>query len=315
MTHLPTLAGFLAPYLVALASFPLLVGRVAFPWVASLGACLLIAGSPWLIPAELPILRFLASISAAMLILKVLDVSLDLRQRRVLTWKDYVHFLSNPFTLVRRSLASERRPASRENCLRLVGGSIGCAVATTALIGLFRLDWSSLPFLVEHIAKVTALMLAITTGLTATAALWRLSGGIARDFMDRPFLARTPADFWRRYNRNVQQFFWQNVFSGKRSRRSPIRAMLLVFGLSALLHELVFFAAVGRVQGYQTAFFLVQGLAAALTARVKVTGRLAVLWAAGTMVFNVLTSVLFFASIHGVTPFYSRGLPAWLQGW
>jgi hypothetical protein len=40
-----------------------------------------------------------------------------------------------------------------------------------------------------------------------------MGGGSARDYMDRPFLARTPAEFWRRYNRNVQQFFLHDVFN------------------------------------------------------------------------------------------------------
>jgi MBOAT, membrane-bound O-acyltransferase family len=310
-----TLTAFLAPYLVAFAAFALLVNRSAFPWLVPMGTSVLIVWSPWLIPEASRMLRFLASVSATMLALKVIDVSLDLGKRRVLTWQEYADFLSNPFTLVRRSLASERRPSPKENFRRLLRGSIGCTVALAVLFCLFETDWSNLPFLLEHAGKVTALMLAIDSGLTAAAAIWRIGGGTARDFMDRPFVARTPADFWRRYNRNVQQFFWQDVFGGGRGRRAPIRAMLLVFGLSALLHELVFFAAVGRMQGYQMVFFAVQGLAAASTARVKVRGIFAVPWVAWTMAFNLLTSVIFFASIHNVTPFYSRGLPGWLQGW
>jgi hypothetical protein len=310
-----TLAGFLVPYLVAFITFPLLVGCAAFPLIVPFVACLLIVLSPWLIPAELPMLRFLASISAAMLAFKVIDVSLDLKQQRSVAWREYADFLSNPFTLVRRSLRYERRPSQRENLLGLLGGALGCAVAIAVLMGLFQFDWSHVPFLVEHVSKVTALMLVIAFGLSGAVAIWRFTGGTARDFMDRPFIARTPADFWRRYNRNVQQFFWQNVFSGQHSRRAPIRTMILVFGLSALLHEWIFLAAVGRLQGYQIAFFAVQGIAAASTARVKVRGKLVVPWVVGTLIFNLLTSVLFFASIHSVSPFYSRGLPLWLQSW
>lgn len=310
-----TLAGFLTPYLVVFAAFPLLMGRLAASWHVPIGACLLIASSPWLIPAEFPMLRFLASISAAMLIFKVIDVALDQTRLRRITWQAYFDFVTNPFTLVRRSLGNERRPSQKENLSRLLSSAIGCAASIAALSELFKLDWSRVPFLVEHVGKVTALMLAIASGLACGAAIWRLSGGTARDFMDRPFAAKTPAEFWRRYNRNVQQFFWQNFFSGKRSRHAPIRTMLLVFGLSALLHEWLFLAAVGRIQGYQLAFFTIQGLAAALTSRLRVRSNLAALWVLGTLVFNLATSVLFFASIHSVTPFYSRALPVWLQGW
>jgi MBOAT, membrane-bound O-acyltransferase family len=312
---MPTFAGFLAPYIVALAAFPLLAKRASIPWIVPLGVCLLIVAAPWLIPPELRLLRFLVSISAAVLAIKVIDVAVDVHQRRVPTWQQYFDFLVNPFTHVRRCLAQERRPPWRENLFNLVWSSAGCAVGLALLFTLFGVDWSGWSFLIEHVAKTFALMLAIGAGLSAAAATWRLSGGTARDFMDKPYAAKTPAEFWRRYNRNVQQFFWRDIFTSHGGRRAPIQTMLLVFTLSALLHELIFWAAVGRVQGYQTAFFLVQGVAAASTARVKVKGWHAIPCAVATLAFNLLSSVLFFASIHGVVPFYSRGLPEGLRGW
>jgi MBOAT, membrane-bound O-acyltransferase family len=312
------LAGIFAPYVIACAVFPLLSARAAWPLTTATTAAIAsvaIASCPWLIPSELSLLRFLASLSAALVALKLFDVSIELRQGRHLGWRDFVMFLGHPFTLVRRKLAQEPRPAQRENLLNLARSAAGCALCMVLLSGLFELDWSQVHFWVEHSTKVLVFMLAIVFGLNAGAALWRLAGGTARDYMDRPLIARTPAQFWRRYNRNVQQFFWHDVFSGHASRRAPIRTMLFVFALSALLHEFIFFAAIGRVQGYQTAFFAVQGLAAALTARIKVRGWLVLPWVVGTLVFNLASSVLFFASIHGVMPFYSRGLPPWLQGW
>jgi hypothetical protein len=308
-----TLAGFLAPYLIAIAAFPLLARRAPVLWLCASATCLLIVLSPRLIPADSAFLRFVASISAAMLALKVVDVSLDVWRRRGPTWSEYVGFLANPFTHVRRSLAHERRPTRRENLTTAGVSSAACAMATAILMALFEVDWSDLPFWAEHSSKVAALMLAIANALSAAAAFWRLGGGTARDFMDRPFTARTPAEFWRRYNRNVHQFFWQDVFSGSRSRRAPIGTIILVFALSALLHELIFLAAVGRVQGYQTAFFALQGIAAAATARVKVRGWLAVLGTVATFAFNLLSSVLFFASLNEVVPFYSNGLPQCLR--
>ena len=309
------LAAFLAPYLIALAAFPHIAKRGPVPWSIPLGSCLLIVLSPWLVPAASPPLRFLASISAAIVAIKVIDVSLDVRQRSTPTWREYFDFLTNPFVYVRRCLPLERRPTLHENLLSLVAAFFGCAVGLALLVSLFSVDWSSRHFLAEHVSKVVALMLAISSGLKAAAAIWRLCGGTARDYMDKPLAARTPAEFWRRYNRNMQQFFWQDIFRTNGGRRAPIRTMLIVFALSALLHELIFSTAIGRVQGYQTAFFAVQGLAAALTARVKVKGWLAIPWTVGTLLFNLASSVLFFASIHGVVPFYSRGLPEWLQGW
>jgi MBOAT, membrane-bound O-acyltransferase family len=309
------LAGFLAPYAVACAAFKLLLARTAPSWMVSASGCLAILACPWFIPADSRLLRYLASLSAVLLAAKLIDVSMDLKQRRAFTASDFLAFLGNPFTLVRRKLVQEPCPSQAENWLHLLKGSAGCAMCLLLLAGLFRADWSGVHFWLEHASKVVVFMGAVFGGLTAGAALWRVGGGTARDFMDSPHTAHTPAQFWRRYNRVVQQFFWQDLFSGVGGRRAPIRTLLLVFALSALVHELIFFTAIGRVQGYQTAFFALHGIAAALTARVKVRGWAVLPCIVATLAFNLGTSALFFASIHGVVPFYSRGLPPWLQGW
>jgi hypothetical protein len=310
------IAGFLGPYLLAMACFPLLVHRRATSPGQSgmlLGGCLLILLSPWLISAEQPLTRFVAAMSAMLIAIKVIDAWQDLKRRSPPSWKEFLAFLANPFVLVRRRLPSEPPMGTTTNVLRLVSGSVGCAIGVAGLNALFDMDWQGWPFLLEHASKVTALMLAIIFGLCAATALWRLSGGAARDYMDHPFAARTPADFWRRYNRNVQQFFWEDIFKPLGGLRAPVRTTLLVFGL---IHEFIFYAAIGRVQGYQSVFFALHGIAAAATLHVRSKNGWAALPSiAATLAFNLASSVFFFASVHAVTPFYSRGLPGWLQGW
>ena len=314
------LAGFLGPHLLAIACFLLIAYRrsAVTPIVMALVLTggLLIVLSPWLIPAEERLLRFLAAMSASLTAIKGIDAWLDLRARTAPSFGEFLQFLNNPFVLVRRCLPLERTVPAQENLWQLLLGSGGCLLGIALLQLLFTMDWRDLPFLVEHAVKVTALMGTIVAGLSAATALWRLSGGAARDYMNHPFAARTPADFWRRYNRNVQQFFWEDIFKPLGGHRNPVRTTLMVFGLSALLHEFIFYAAVGRVQGYQSAFFALQGVAVAMTLRIRPRRRWAAgLWITATLAFNLLSSVLFFASIHAVTPFYSRGLPYWLQGW
>ena len=308
-------AGFIAPYLVAIAAFQFLAVRRTSHWMLPVGMCLLVALSPGLISMQHPVLRFLASLSAATVAIKIIDLWLDIRLRSAPTWQEFLAFLANPFIYVRRCLPREPRPLSRHDLVRFLKESLICFTGIALLVAAFSIDWRDWPFLVEHSTKVVLFMLAIVSGLTALAALWRLTGGTARDYMDRPFAARTPADFWRRYNRNMQQFFWQNVFKTTGGLRAPIRTTFLVFVLSALMHELIFSVAIGRVQGYQMTFFLVQGIAATLTAHVKVKGYAVAPWVVGTFVFNLASSVFFFASIHELFPFYSRGLPMWLSGW
>jgi len=142
-----------------------------------------------------------------------------------------------------------------------------------------------------------------------------LAGGRAREFMDAPLLAPTPAEFWRRYNQPAQQFFYEDVFKRVGGFRSPVRATLVTFAASALVHEYVFGVLLGRVQGYQTLFFLVQGLVVAATIRLRPKGWRMWLGIGATWIFNLATSLLFFASVNEVFPFYSRGLPKWFAEW
>src|SRR5437763_507971 len=85
-------------------------------------------------------------------------------------------------------------------------GPSGVCFATS-----FALDWRRKGFAAEHATKVVTFFLALVPMTAALSAGWRLLGGRAIDFMDNPFAARTPADFWRRYNRPVHQFFDENV--------------------------------------------------------------------------------------------------------
>jgi hypothetical protein len=302
-------------YGIAAATYPavLLPGRIGRGAILAVGGSVMF--SPWLIPPDRPLLRFFASIAAVSVAVKLYDIQFDLGRGSRPGPVPFAYFLGNPFALVRRRLADEPRPTARENVLKLALGVLGLGAGITLLVGLFRVDWKDYPFLLEHAAKVAAFYVAVLAGLDAVAALWRLAGGVARDYMHNPIAARTPADFWRRYNRPMQQFFWEDVFKATGGLRSPIRATLFVFAVSAVLHEYVFGIAIGRVQGYQTAFFLLQGLAVAATVRVKARGWRALPWTAATLGFNLVSSVLFFASINGLVRFYSRGLPAWLAGW
>jgi D-alanyl-lipoteichoic acid acyltransferase DltB (MBOAT superfamily) len=224
--------------------------------------------------------------------------------------------MANPFIVVRRRLAFEPRPARAADVRNLVGGLCGLAAGVAAGRQIFVVDWCKAPFLLEHSAKLIALYVPTLSGLAAGAAGWRLFGGSARDYMNRPYLARSPADFWRRYNRNFQQFFLEDVFHTLDGRLGRPARIMIVFSVSAMLHEYVFGIATGRVQGYQTAFFLLQGIAVAGTTRVRPRGWQAIPWATGTALFVLLSSTLFFASMHGVVPFYSRPFGGWSwEGW
>jgi D-alanyl-lipoteichoic acid acyltransferase DltB (MBOAT superfamily) len=184
-----------------------------------------------------------------------------------------------------------------------------------AVFAVFWFDWEGWPFLLQHTAKVLAVYLLLIPAGNVRMALSRMRGARVPDWMDNPFRARTTAEFWRRYNRPMQQFFSEDVFKPVGGRRAPVRATLVTFAVSAVIHEYLFDIAIGRLQGYQTLFFLLQGCATAATLRVRPRGWVVVPWVAVTWVFGLVTSVLFFLSVNGLLPFYSGGVPAWLAGW
>jgi hypothetical protein len=269
--------------------------------------------TPLLLPADRRLLRYLAAVLATVLAVKLYD--LQAHGAPGPTLRAYLTLLANPFGLILRKLDVKRRPPARADLAQLglgLGGAVGGACL---LAGAFAVDWVRLPFALEYLAWVLGVYAVLLPPLAAAAAGWRLLGGAGLDVMNRPWLARTPADFWRRYNLPMQQFFYEDVFKPAGGLRAPVRATLLTFAVSAVIHEYIFGVALGRVQGYQTAFFLLQGVAVAATARAKPRGWGAAVWAACTWAFLLASSVLFFASMNGVVPLFSRPLPVWSAGW
>ncbi len=120
---------------------------------------------------------------------------------------------------------------------------------------LWRLEWSTVPFAIEHALKVSAVVFAVVLTADASAAAYRLLGGTALDPMGNPITARTPADFWRGWNRPAQQFLHEYVFMPAGGFRRAVRATLTTFGVSGLVHEYVFGIAAGASRVASFSFF------------------------------------------------------------
>jgi hypothetical protein len=278
-------------------------------FLAILAAVILWAPTTIAPAARLP--RCLAAILAVTLVLKLFDLHRGAAQGGRPGPRRFLVFLVSIFSLVEREQDLAPRPPFGQDLHRLAVACVLVALASVPLVAAFAADWRPYPFLAEHAAKAI-LFFAVLVPLTAAASAgWRMAGGRGLEFMDNPFAARTPADFWRRYNRPVHQFLEQDVFLPAGGRRRPVVGAMAVFAVSAAVHEYLFSVAIGRVQGYQTAFFLLQGVAVAATMRLKPRGPGAVGWVAATFAFNVLSAVLFFASVNGVVPFYDNPVPLW----
>jgi hypothetical protein len=274
------------------------------PTVAWLVCCAVVLLSPCLIPLAARPLRFLESVAAVCLVWKLYDAYREPEIAAGMGIGRWMVYLPNWFWFVLRRVPRRRAPG--RDWARVTALAPLMVAAVALWLGSLRVDWSRVPFAVEHAVKVCALAVPMMLIGQTAAALYRQLLGPALDPFDNPFAARTPADFWRRWNPAFRDFFDEFIFRPLGGARRPVVATLAVFAVSGVAHEYVFGVATGRVQGWQMLFFMTQGCAAAATLRIRPRGRAVVLWWAGTFVFNLATSVLFCRSVNGVIAFYHR---------
>jgi hypothetical protein len=297
------LAAVVVAHMAAVAFFPAIGLRGPFRAAAWLVCSVVVALSPCLVPLRFREWRFLSTLVAIGLLTKMYDVfrSGDHGFRKGFAF--YLTWLPNSFWLVVRRVPPPH--ARRDDWKRLSAALIQTAAGVALLVRLFDRDWSRQPFALEHGAKVTATFCTVVSFSRMTAAAYRLSGRAALDPMLAPATAPTPAEFWRRWNRPAQQFLETYAFRPAGGVRDLVRATLVTFAVSAAIHEYVFGIAAGRVQGWQALFFLVQGVAAAASIRLRPTGWRRTVGQLLTFLFNLATSAFFFRSVNAVLQFYS----------
>jgi hypothetical protein len=266
-----------------------------------LGAVVLAA--PLVVPGDERVLRFFFAVQNFSIIAKMHDLGEP--RSKLPDAQRFAVFLFNPTSFVYRKLDAEPSPSARSNAKRIVRGVAQAAIGGAAFALAWRLHLEQVSFALEHVAKLVAFYVASLGAIGALVAFWRLLFGKARDPMQDIFTAPTPAVLWRRYNRTVGQFFYEDLFPRFGGLRRPVRATLLVFAFSSLVHEYVFGVAIGAVQGWQTAFFMLQGVAVAATLRARPRGAARVAAMLGTLAFNATSSVLFFVSLQQVVPFWA----------
>jgi hypothetical protein len=226
--------------------------------------------------------------------------------------RNYYQFLI-PFPVLSAVYPDHKRRLLRSESpwlqmLRLSGGIVGVAVALLAVNALSRLAVIRSSFALNHTVMLLTFVVAIESLSRAIFGLERLAGFDTRPIIRNAYLSRTVLEFWRRYNYRIHDWLYRNVFRASGGRRVPIRSMLLVFLVSGVFHELMFAIATSRLNGYQFAFFTIQGPAALFSGRLERLARRGGL--AGkitahgvTIVFLAITSVLFFHGVNKIFPF------------
>ena len=226
------------------------------------------------------------------------------------SWREWIAYLPTPCVLVHRGREGLAvAPPGRTPARLLTRAAVQIAMGGLLLAWAMRADFKHSSFWLEHGVKLLA---AYLVGFDGTFLLLEgIMRGLGVAVIDQtrdPALATTPADFWRRYNREAGRFFYANVFKPIGGLRHPRGAIVVTFLVNGALHEYLAWILVGSIQGYQMTFFALHGLATAITFDLRPRGALArAVGLAVTLVFVYLTSVLFFASVSQFFPWYARG--------
>jgi hypothetical protein len=309
-------------YALAIVIFPLIrrrdalcIGVVAMASVA-IWACLFI------IPPEPMVLRAVTALVNVDLFFRLIDFARQSRRGELpaVGWSDYCRFLI-PFPMLLVvfgqkdvRLRPDRRRAA--DVLRVLLGSTGIAVGFFLVFAAERSYVLQSSFLLDHITKLSIFILTVESMAQALCGLERLAGFDTTPLVDRAFLARTPADFWRRWNNRINLWLYWNAFVPVGGRRAPVRGVWSACLLSAMLHEIAFAIATSRFTGYQFTFFLIQApaiiLSRPLERRARTWGTIGVAIAhASTALWMGCTSMFFLHGVDLIFPFLYTSKP-WL---
>jgi hypothetical protein len=308
----------LTAYSAALLLFPLIrrpnrLGLAAqwFAIAASIGSLF------WLHPGYIT-MRGIAALFCTDLAARLIDFGRQTRQRRE-TLCGYTGFLNYivpfPISMVvygdKFNRLRERPPLVPE-LLRIAGGLAGFGVAFAILTRSHASEFLQTHFAADHCLKVLVWLLGLEAGSQFGWGVERLLGYADGPPMGYPSIARTPAEFWMRWNRRAQRWFYLNAFAPAGGKQFPVRGVVATFVVSGFIHELLFDIATSDFNGWQGLFFLIQ-IPAVLASRpleqwVRRRGAGAKAAAhVATIVWFWMTSVLFFHGIEQVFPFFYAG--------
>jgi hypothetical protein len=149
------------------------------------------------------------------------------------------------------------KPRGREWIIAMAKTVFGAVL----LWGITRTEIVAHPNLAGWTGMIGAVFI-IHFGLFHLLALgWRQAGADATLLMDNPVLAQSLPEFWsRRWNTAFNELAFRFTFRPLTRLTGPTPALLLAFGLSGLIHELVISLPARGGYGFPTTYFLAQGL-------------------------------------------------------
>lgn len=273
--------------------------NVAFVLLLAVVLC-----SPLIIPRGARLPRLIATVYSVTVAVKLYDHLRNAEAGFFPNWRIYFISFFHPFSLALRRVMREKPPPRSADVRRMLVNFAAGLAATALIFAVFCVPWRRFPFALEHCAKAISLFLMIQFLPNALAAAFRLWNIPSTDFAGPFFLARTPAEFWRVYNRPVNQFFQEYIFKPARGRDHPRAVTLVTFIVSGIIHEYVFDIPAPQMVGGQMLFFMLQGIAAMATLRLRPRGWMAIPAMLLTLAFNLATVYFFLICVNAVFPFY-----------
>jgi hypothetical protein len=191
--------------------------------------------------------------------------------------------------------------------MTIAGGTV--AITSWLALRLIFEGPGQLGWLLEHLILVVGFVIVMTAFGQVNLGLWRLMGLRARPVMDQIWLARTPADFWRRWSWPIHLWLYRYISLPCEGRGRAVVSVLAVFAFSGILHEAIAYVAIGRITGHQSAFFTVSAAGVLASPLLERIGRHGV---AGevfirllTLVFLAASAALMFVTVDAVIPLYA----------
>lgn len=117
------------------------------------------------------------------------------------------------------------------------------------------------PFVAAWIGMVGVIFVLHFGTFHLLALLWRTRGIAARPLMNAPVLATSLTEFWgRRWNAAFHELVHRYLFRPLHRRVGAAGAVLAVFAVSGVIHDLVISVPARAGYGKPTAYFLLHGL-------------------------------------------------------
>ena len=159
------------------------------------------------------------------------------------------------------------------NAAPRIAAAIGkIALGALLLFGMARYAGAGL--VAGWLGMIGMILMAHFGVFDLTATWWQTRGIPTKPIMNAPWRSAQLSEFWgRRWNRAFQQLVINNLFRPIAASLGSIRATLLTFFISGLLHELVISLPAGAGYGLPTAYFLLQGWGL-IAQRTPIGGRL-----------------------------------------